>query len=109
MPGAFQPEDVIDTEHDQNSNDVYSNKSRDHIQTHITQRALKTQLYARPVKPDELVLLAKDAKKEFTRLAFENLLNRLIRIEVDNGQMVFHIRLARSGDPVHVSRLNGRI
>ena len=48
-------------------------------------------------------------REEGIYLAFENFLNRLIQIEIDNAQMVFHIRLIRGGDPVHVGRLNSRI
>lgn len=44
-----------------------------------------------------------------TYLAFENLLNRLIQIEIDNTQVVFHIRLIRGGYPVHMGRLDTRV
>jgi hypothetical protein len=48
-------------------------------------------------------------REEGTHLAFQNPLNRLIQIEANNTQMVFHICLVRSGDPVHVGRLDGCI
>ena len=48
-------------------------------------------------------------REEGIYLAFENLPSRLIQIEIDNAQMVFHIRLIRGGNPVHVGRLNSRI
>ena len=48
-------------------------------------------------------------REEGIYLAFENFLNSLIQIEIDNAQMVFHIRLIRSGDPVHVGRLNNPV
>lgn len=60
-------------------------------------------------KCDRLVSIIGTGREKDIYLTFQNLLNRLIQIKINQTQVIFYVRLIRSRDPVHVGRMDSHV